>query len=186
MKAQGTDRLRLRARSASLDCGFGREAATGDFHFRELFPRELFRQEPDMAPPSTFFLNGPDTVETVIARCVESASSNAAASEPSGSAGTNMLAGTKHVVSRSRRWDFQTGSSFPGLTAGGIYFVTPLRMSENNTYEVYTVVERGDDKKPLWLRIGTGFVNKDRSLNIVLNAFPVDGMLQVRKGKNAK
>jgi hypothetical protein len=43
---------------------------------------------------------------------------------------------------------------------------------------VYTVVERGG--KSYWVRIGIGGVNKDGSLNLKLDAVPVNGTLQVR------
>jgi hypothetical protein len=43
---------------------------------------------------------------------------------------------------------------------------------------VYTVIERGD--RSHWLRVGTAFVNRDGSLNVKLDALPVNGTLQVR------
>jgi hypothetical protein len=45
---------------------------------------------------------------------------------------------------------------------------------------VYTVVEGTAPDKPLLRRIGTGFVNRDASLSIVLDALPVSGRLHVR------
>ncbi|MFO0663630.1 MAG: hypothetical protein U0174_06740 [Polyangiaceae bacterium] len=47
---------------------------------------------------------------------------------------------------------------------------------------VYTVVEReaGKEKKSFWVRIGVGYVNSDGSLNLKLDAMPVNGSLQVR------
>ena len=75
--------------------------------------------------------------------------------------GTNVLAGTKHVVLRNWRWAFHFGTSVPGLMTGRFYYLISHRMSENTVYEVYSVVERGEEKKPFWFRIGTGFVNKD-------------------------
>jgi hypothetical protein len=44
---------------------------------------------------------------------------------------------------------------------------------------VYTVVERGPGKS-YWTRVGVGFVNRDGSLNLRLDAIPMNGMLQVR------
>ncbi len=44
---------------------------------------------------------------------------------------------------------------------------------------VYTVVERAPGKS-YWVRIGVGFVNKDGSLNLKLDAVPTNGSLQVR------
>ncbi|MGO9838877.1 MAG: hypothetical protein ACLP1X_32250 [Polyangiaceae bacterium] len=45
---------------------------------------------------------------------------------------------------------------------------------------VYTVIERGPGKS-FWVRIGVGFTNKDGSLNLRLDAIPVNGTLQVRE-----
>ncbi len=44
---------------------------------------------------------------------------------------------------------------------------------------VYTVVERGPGKS-FWTRVGVGFVNRDGSMNLKLDAIPVNGTLQVR------
>ncbi|HXX65746.1 MAG TPA: hypothetical protein VEK07_01095 [Polyangiaceae bacterium] len=44
---------------------------------------------------------------------------------------------------------------------------------------VYTVVDRGQGKS-FWIRIGVGFTNRDGSLNLRLDAIPVNGTLQVR------
>lgn len=54
-------------------------------------------------------------------------------------------------------------------------------MSEKKSLKVYTIVDRGDGKKDIWLRVGTAFVNKDSSLNVVLNALPIDGKLHIRE-----
>ena len=45
---------------------------------------------------------------------------------------------------------------------------------------VYTVVEGTAPDRPLLRRIGTGFVNRDGSVSIVLDALPVSGRLHVR------
>lgn len=44
----------------------------------------------------------------------------------------------------------------------------------NNRKAVYTIVERGEGKKPRWVRIGIAFVNRDDSLNVILDAVPVE------------
>ncbi len=43
---------------------------------------------------------------------------------------------------------------------------------------VYTITERGERK--FWNRIGIASVNRDGSLNVKLDAVPVNGMLHVR------
>lgn len=45
---------------------------------------------------------------------------------------------------------------------------------------VFTIVEDEKLEKPLFRRIGTGFVNRDDSLNIFLDALPVSGKLHIR------
>ena len=44
---------------------------------------------------------------------------------------------------------------------------------------VFTVVDRGQGKS-IWVRVGTGFENKDGSWNLHLDAIPTNGKLQVR------
>jgi len=43
---------------------------------------------------------------------------------------------------------------------------------------VYTITERGE--RSFWNRIGVGYVNRDGSVNIKLDAMPVNGTMQVR------
>lgn len=42
----------------------------------------------------------------------------------------------------------------------------------------YVITQRGD--KSFWTRIGVAFVNRDGSINVKLEAFPVNGELQLR------
>ena len=42
----------------------------------------------------------------------------------------------------------------------------------------YTIVERGDKK--YWVRCGAAFQNRDGSLNVRLDALPVNGQVQLR------
>ena len=55
---------------------------------------------------------------------------------------------------------------------------------------VYTIVERHNEEHPerknLWIQIGIAFVNRDDSLNVRLNAFPVNGQLHIRDLKSAE
>jgi hypothetical protein len=43
---------------------------------------------------------------------------------------------------------------------------------------VYTIVDRGG--KTYWVRIGVGYTNRDGSLNLKLDAVPVNATLHVR------
>ena len=45
---------------------------------------------------------------------------------------------------------------------------------------VFTIIENERLERPLFRRIGTGFVNRDGSINIVLDALPVSGKLHLR------
>jgi hypothetical protein len=47
---------------------------------------------------------------------------------------------------------------------------------------VYTIVD-GRDGKRLFLPIGVAFENRDGSINVRLDAMPVNGMLHIRKEK---
>ncbi len=47
---------------------------------------------------------------------------------------------------------------------------------------IYTIVER-EGAKNRWVRIGIGFVNQDGSINVRLDAMPVNGRLHVRNHK---
>jgi hypothetical protein len=45
---------------------------------------------------------------------------------------------------------------------------------------VWAIVERGQGKS-FWTRVGVGFVNRDGSLTLRLDAIPISGTLQVRE-----
>ena len=53
--------------------------------------------------------------------------------------------------------------------------------------DVYTIQEakgkEGKDPKSIWTKVGTAFENKDGSVNVYLNALPVNGKLQIRERK---
>lgn len=51
-------------------------------------------------------------------------------------------------------------------------------MEANKIKVVFTVVERNG--KSFWVRIGIGAVNRDGSINLKLDAVPVNGSLQIR------
>lgn len=52
-------------------------------------------------------------------------------------------------------------------------------MSTNEMKVVYTVVERAPGRSA-WTKIGVGFINRDGSMNLKLDALPLNGTLQVR------
>jgi len=53
-------------------------------------------------------------------------------------------------------------------------------LEENKVKIAYTVVERNNDGRKFWVRVGAAFVNRDGSLNVRLDAMPVNGELQIR------
>lgn len=46
-------------------------------------------------------------------------------------------------------------------------------MFQKRMFKVITPIDRRDGGK-YWMRLGTGFVNKDNSINVYLDAFPVN------------
>lgn len=46
--------------------------------------------------------------------------------------------------------------------------------------DVYVITEREEDRKANWSRIGVAFVNRDDSLNVILDAIPITGKLHIR------
>jgi hypothetical protein len=53
-------------------------------------------------------------------------------------------------------------------------------LEENKVKIAYTVVERNKDGRKFWVRVGAAFVNGDGSLNVRLDAMPVNGELHIR------
>ncbi len=47
----------------------------------------------------------------------------------------------------------------------------------------YTIVETNGDAKDFWQRVGSAWTNSDGSINIMLNALPVNGKLHIRAPK---
>ena len=51
-------------------------------------------------------------------------------------------------------------------------------------WAAFNIIERGDSKKSIWSRIGTAWHNRDGSINIKLDATPIDGRIQIREIKD--
>jgi hypothetical protein len=49
--------------------------------------------------------------------------------------------------------------------------------------DVYTIRPGREGGKPHWVRIGIGFVNSDQSINVKLDATPINGELHIRDYK---
>ncbi len=56
-------------------------------------------------------------------------------------------------------------------------------MSDKKPKGVFVIIENERLEKPLWKRVGSAFVNRDESLNIFLDALPINGKLHVRELK---
>ena len=54
-------------------------------------------------------------------------------------------------------------------------------MENKTTYDVFTINETNrEDGKNRWMKVGIGFLNRDDSINLVLDANPVNGRLHIR------
>jgi len=54
-------------------------------------------------------------------------------------------------------------------------------MKNTQTYDVFTITEvKKEDVKDRWYKVGTGFLNRDDSINVILDAYPVNGRLHIR------
>lgn len=54
-------------------------------------------------------------------------------------------------------------------------------MENNQIYDVFTIIESNKEEvKNRWNKIGTGFLNRDGSINVIMDAYPANGRLQVR------
>jgi hypothetical protein len=52
---------------------------------------------------------------------------------------------------------------------------------------IYNLVEKDSKdggKKTIWNKVGTAFVNRDGSLNLILDAIPLSGRCQVREDRD--
>lgn len=59
--------------------------------------------------------------------------------------------------------------------------VTPAK-SPAKRLVVYTIIDKPGTDRSFWWRIGTAWINRDQSINIQLDALPVNGKLHVREG----
>ena len=52
--------------------------------------------------------------------------------------------------------------------------------------DVFIIPDRGENVKVPWSRIGVAFVNKDDSLNVILDCIPFTGKIHIRDRKITK
>jgi hypothetical protein len=61
---------------------------------------------------------------------------------------------------------------------------TPRRWKEpvmKKMFKVISAVEDKEGKTKFWMRLGTAFLNRDNSINVLLDAFPKSMQLQIRE-----
>ncbi len=49
-----------------------------------------------------------------------------------------------------------------------------------DVYAISEAAKEGRDGKDRWTKIGIGFVNRDNSINVVLDALPLNGRFHIR------
>ncbi|MFO0651879.1 MAG: hypothetical protein U0326_37000 [Polyangiales bacterium] len=57
---------------------------------------------------------------------------------------------------------------------------TPAQGTRQPAKAVFSVIDKPDGTRAYWLRVGSGWINRDGSLTLRLDALPVNGVLQVR------
>jgi len=58
--------------------------------------------------------------------------------------------------------------------------------SDGQRYAAWNIIERKNSDKPIWNRVGTGFVNRDGSINVFLDSIPLAGKIQLRDDKDGR
>lgn len=46
---------------------------------------------------------------------------------------------------------------------------------------VYTIIDKGDNRKAYWMKVGIAYQNRDSSWNVYLDVIPFDRKLQIRE-----
>ena len=55
--------------------------------------------------------------------------------------------------------------------------------TKNGRMDAFAIIEREGLEKPIWLKVGSSFQNRDGSINVLLDAIPVNGKIQLRTPK---
>ena len=52
--------------------------------------------------------------------------------------------------------------------------------NSNGRMDAFAIVDREGLEKPIWIKVGSSFPNRDGSINVYLDAYPVGGKIQLR------
>lgn len=55
-----------------------------------------------------------------------------------------------------------------------------VKMADGRIKAVYNIIRKENMEKPIWNRVGTAWLNRDNSLNVKLDYYPVNNQLQIR------
>jgi len=53
----------------------------------------------------------------------------------------------------------------------------------NQALEVFSIREAEGENKPFWKQVGRAFMNRDGSINVILDALPLGPKLQIREAR---
>ena len=68
-----------------------------------------------------------------------------------------------------------------GITFAGVFADLPTQRKHMvKIKDVYVITEHTNDDSSKWTKIGVAFVNRDDSLNVVLEALPLTGKIHIR------
>jgi hypothetical protein len=55
--------------------------------------------------------------------------------------------------------------------------------SGKKPWAAYNIIERAGLSKAIWSRVGSAWINRDGSISVVLDSFPIGGKIHVREDK---
>ncbi len=58
-----------------------------------------------------------------------------------------------------------------------------IMANQKPDFAVYTIIENNGSGEDYWQRVGSAWTNKDGSVNLSLNALPLNGKLHIREPK---
>lgn len=71
------------------------------------------------------------------------------------------------------------GTHFALIEGDGRRKEKEKEMEQSTSWDAFQIAERNSGKH-FWVRIGIAFLNRDNSINVILDALPKDGKLQLR------